>query len=143
MRRSSLSTGKPKPESFPNIDAAVQREFQALREFLVEIEQTPSNGNGKSNGATIVMPSSNGKPRAWWVILRGIERLPVVTDVRERIARLPGCMAAQVVSLSSSEIRLSVTTSCQIDERQLEFVVGACNDVRESQIIARSMRPVD
>jgi hypothetical protein len=121
----------------------VQREFQALREFLVEIEQTPSNDNGKSDGATIVMPSSNGKPRAWWVILRGIDRLPIVTDVRERISRIPGCMAAQVVALSSSEIRLSVTTTCQIDDRQLEFVVGACNDVPEAQIIARNMRPVE
>lgn len=138
-----MSTGRPRPESFPNIDSAVQREFQALREFLVEIEQVPSAGSGKSNGATIVMPSSNGKPRAWWVVLRGVGRLPVVTDVRERIARIPGCMAAQVVSLSSTEIRLSVTTSCQIDERQLEFVVDACSDVPETQIIARSMRPVE
>lgn len=138
-----MSTGRPRPESFPNIDAAVQREFQALREFLVEIEQTPSDGSGKSGSATIVMPSSNGKPRAWWVIMRGVERLPVVTDVRERISRMPGCMAAQVVSITSSEIRLSVTTTCQIDERQLDFVVGACHDVPEAQIVARSMRPVE
>jgi hypothetical protein len=137
-----LPNGKTKADSFPDIDDAVQREFQALREYLVEIEQTPSNGNGKSNGATIVMPATNGQKRTWWVVLQGIERLPLVSAVRERISRVPGCVAVQVVSLSPSEIRLSVTTTCQVDERQLEFVLGACNDVPNAKIIARTIRPV-
>jgi hypothetical protein len=138
----SLPNGKTRSDSFPDIDDAVQREFQALREYLVEIEQTPTNGNGISNGATIVMPATNGQKRTWWVILQGIERLPLVSAVRERISKVPGCVAVQVVSLSPSEIRLSVTTTCQVDERHLEFVLGACNDIPNAKIIARNIRPV-
>jgi len=137
-----LPNGKTRSDSFPNIDDAVQREFQALREYLVEIEQTPTNGNGKSNGATIIMPASNGQMRAWWVILQGVDRLPLISAVRERLARVPGCVAAQVVSLSPSEVRLSITTTCNVDERQLEFVLGACNDVPIAKVIARNIRPV-
>jgi hypothetical protein len=137
-----LPNGKTRTDSFPDIDDAVQREFQALREFLVEIEQTPTNGNGKSNGATIVMPATNGQTRTWWVVLQGVERLPLVSAVRERLSKVPGCVAAQVVSLSADEIRLSITTTCQVDERQLEFVLGLCNDIPISKVIARNSRPV-
>ena len=137
-----MPNGKTRSDTFPDIDDAVQREFQALREYLVEIEQTPADGNGKSNGATIVMPATNGQKRTWWVILQDIDRLPLVSAVRERLSRVPGCVAAQVVSLSPSEIRLSVTTTCQVDERQLEFVVGACDDVPHAKVIARNIRPV-
>ena len=137
-----MPNGKTRSDSFPDIDDAVQREFQALREFLVEIEQTPANGNGKPNGATIVMPVTNGQTRAWWVVLQGVERLPLVSAVRERLAKVPGCVAAQVVSLSADEIRLSITTTCQVDERQLEFVLGLCNDIPKSKVIARNTRPV-
>jgi len=142
MRSTSLSNGKIRPDSFPDIDDAVQREFQALREFLVEIEQVPTESNGKSNGATIVMPATNGQKRTWWIILEGVVRLPLISAVRERLSRVPGCVAAQVVSLSPGEVRLSVTTTCQVDERQLEFVLGACDDVPRAKVIARNMRPV-
>jgi hypothetical protein len=134
--------GKTRSDSFPNVDDAVQREFQALREYLVEIEQTPSNGNGTSNGATIIMPATHGQMRTWWIILQGVDRLPLVSNVRERLSRVPGCVAAQVVSLSLNEIRLSITTTCNVDERQLEFVLGACNDIPNAKIIARNIRPV-
>ncbi len=139
-----MPIGRTRTESFPDVDEAVQREFLALREYLARIEKPATNGNGKPNGTTIVMPPSNGtdQKRAWWVILHGIERLPTVSAVRERLSRLPGCIAAQVVSLSSTEIRLSVTTTCQVDQQQLEFVIGACRDVPNAQVIARNMRPV-
>jgi hypothetical protein len=139
-----LQIGRTPSESFPDIDEAVQREFLALREYLARIEQVTTTGHGNSNGATIVMPPSktNGQKRAWWVILQGVERLPTVAAVRDRLSRLPGCVAAQVVSLSSTEIRLSVTTTCQVDQQQLEFVISACRDVPKSQVIARNMRPV-
>ncbi len=139
-----LPIGRTKTDTFPDIDETVQREFLALREYLARIEQTTANGNGNPNGATIVMPSNNGngQKRAWWVILQGIERLPTVSRVRERLTRLPGCVAAQVVSLSSTEIRLSVTTTCQIDQQQLEYIISACRDVPKAQVIARNTRPV-
>lgn len=137
-----MLNGKNRSDSFPNIDVAVQREFQALREYLVEIEQTPTNGNGKSNGATLIMPATNGQMRAWWVILQGIDRLPKVSAARERLSRVPGCVAAQVVSLSPSEVRLSITTTSNVDECQLEFALGACSDVPNAKVIARNSRPV-
>lgn len=139
-----MPTERPKADSFPDIDEAVQREFLALREYLARIEQSASNGNGKPNGAKIVMPNGNGngQRRAWWIILQGVDRLPTISAVRERIAKLPGCLAAQVVSLSSSEARLSVTTTCQVDQNQLEFAVAACRDVPKAQVIVRNMRPV-
>lgn len=139
-----MPIGRTKAESFPDIDEAVQREFLALREYLARIEQPTANGNGKPNGATIVMPSSNGngQKRAWWIILHGIKRLTTVSTLRERLSRLPGCIAVQVVSLSSTEIRLSVTTTCVVEQEQLEFVIGACHDVSNAQVIARNMRPV-
>lgn len=136
--------GKPNPEPFPDVNEAVQREFLALREYLARIEQARPNGNGKPNGATIVMPptNGNGQKRAWWIVLQGVERLPVISAVRQRLNKLPGCVAAQVVSLSSTEVRLSVTTTCQVDQQQLEFVIAACRDVPKAQVIARNMRPV-
>jgi hypothetical protein len=139
-----LPSERPKADSFPDIDEAVQREFLALREYLTHIEQSVSNGDSKPSGARIVMPNGNGngQRRAWWIILQGVDRLPIISTVRERIARLPGCLAAQVVSLSSSEIRLSITTTGQVDQHQLEFAVAACHDVPKSQVIARNMRPV-
>ncbi len=135
---------RAKPEPFPDVEDAVQREFLALREYLAKIEQSKTNGNGKPNGATIVMPTANGsgQKRAWWVILQGINRLLTISAVRERLVRMPGCIAAQVVSLSSTEVRLSVTTTSQVEQRQLEFTVAACRDVQKSQVIARNMRPV-
>lgn len=139
-----MSLGPSKSESFPDIDGTVQREFVALREYLTHIEEPVTNGNGKPNGTTIVMPSNNGngQKRAWWVILQGIERLPTVTAVRERLSGLPGCVAAQVVSLSSTEIRLSVTTTSEVNQAQLEFIIAACRDVPKAQVIARNTRPV-
>ncbi len=139
-----MSNEWSKPDSFPDIDDAVQREFLALREYLAHIEQAPANGNGTPNGATIVVPNGNGngQKRAWWIVLQGIDRLTTIAAVRDRLNRLPGCDAAQVVSLSSSEVRMSVTTSGLVDQKQLEFVVAACRDVPKAQVIARNMRPV-
>ena len=135
---------RAKPEPFPDIDEAVQREFLALREYLSNIEQSVPEGNGKPNGATIVMPNGNGngKKRAWWITLQGVDRLTTISAVRQRLAKMPGCDAAQVVSLSSTEVRLSVTTSFQVDKNQLEFAVAACRDVPKAQVIARNIRPV-
>ncbi len=144
FRRSPLPNERAKPESFPDIDDAVQREFLALREYLAHIEQPATNGNGKPNGATIVVPNGNGngQKRAWWIVLQGIDRLTTIAAVRQRLSKMPGCDAAQVVSLSSAEIRMSVTTSGHVDQKQLEFVVAACRDVPKAQVIARNMRPV-
>ena len=135
---------RPRPESFPDVDEAVQREFLALREYLAQIEQAGLNGNGKPDGTTIVVPNGNGngQKRAWWIVLQGVDRLTTISAVRERLSKSPGCIAAQVVSLSSTEIRLSVTTTYDVEQKQLEFVVAACRDVPQAQVIARNVKRV-
>ncbi len=144
FRSSALPVGWKEPGSFPDIDETVQREFLALREYLTRIEAPANGGNDVPVGATIVMPSTDAdcQKRTWWIVLQGIQRLPAVALVRERLSRMPGCVAAQVVSLSSTEIRLSVTTTCQVDQHQLEFVLANCRDVPKARVMARTLRPV-
>ncbi len=139
-----MPVGWKEPGAFPDIDETVQREFLALREYLARIETPSKDGVGVPDGATIVMPSTdeNCQKRTWWIVLQGVQRLPALAAAREQLSRMPGCIAAQVVSLSSTEIRLSVTTTCQVDQHQLEFVIANCRDVPKAQVMARTLRPV-
>ncbi|HET7036111.1 MAG TPA: hypothetical protein VFI42_10565 [Thermomicrobiaceae bacterium] len=70
----------------------------------------------------------------WWVILRDIPLLPRVAALRERLASLPGAIEAQVVDLSSREIRLGVTTTPQVTLQQLQFAVTACQDIHGAEV---------
>ena len=147
----------------PTIDKAVEQEYNALRDFLARLESTrrpqPSTGEGPRAGVKVIgtepeadagvrvpepprraktpAPPSRPVPEPviyWWVTLRDIPLLPRVAALRERLAGLPGTIEAQVVDLSSRDIRLGVTTTPQVTLQQLEFAVTACHDINGAEV---------
>lgn len=144
-----LVTKRESDTGLQDIDSAVQREFQALSDFLARLEDLPPDiqsehtqiiNNGNGNGAS--HSNGNGHKLNWWVILRGVERLRDVFVLRQRLSDMPGCIAARVMELSSQEIQISMMTTSKVSKQQIEFAVLACGEVIEADIVLRSKTPV-
>lgn len=136
-----LENQQPAIGSFPEVDEAVQREFHALRDFLAGLEEGPSQTGQAPASHTEVVRAPQPAPDQnlhWWVVLRGANRLPIIAALRERLAVMPGCIAAQVVDLTAEHVRIGLTTTAQIDRQQIEFAILACRDVSEADIILRT-----
>lgn len=157
---------RPRGGPAPVVNQAIEREFNALREFLAQLEQSPPGSlphpaAGAAPGSTpqvragtTVIGHSRRDPAPaprpprptgdqvvyWWVVVHWVTLLPTVAALRERLAALPGAIAAQVIDISSREIRLGVITTPQVTREQLEFAVTACHDIPAAEIMLRTPR---